>query len=101
MLSWIIWNRTIFIKIDLALNNLQRLICHKNPTNQPNQNKQIKQKQKNIHHIFNSFLHNIIIYAYVGRILRKYYVLIISFDVESDTVITIATYTNLLIYTFF
>ena len=25
----------ICIKMDLALNNLQRLICHKNPTNQP------------------------------------------------------------------
>ena len=35
MLNWIVWNRTIFIKMDLALNNLQRLICHKNPNNQP------------------------------------------------------------------
>ena len=26
---------TICIKMDLALNNLQRLICHKNSTNQP------------------------------------------------------------------
>ena len=25
----------ICIRMDLALNNLQRLICHKNPTNQP------------------------------------------------------------------
>ena len=36
MLNWIVWNRTICIKMDLALNNLQRLICHKtqpiNPT---------------------------------------------------------------------
>ena len=36
MLNWIVWNRTIFIKMDLALNNLQRLICHKTQiTNQP------------------------------------------------------------------
>ena len=33
MLNWIVWNRTISIKIGLALNNLQMLICHK--TNQP------------------------------------------------------------------
>ena len=36
ILNWIVWNRTIFIKMDLALNNLQRLICHKTQTtNQP------------------------------------------------------------------
>ena len=36
ILNWIIWNRTICIKMDLALNNLQRLICHKTqPTKQP------------------------------------------------------------------
>ena len=36
MLNWIVWNRTIFIKLDLALNNLQRLISHKTqPTIQP------------------------------------------------------------------
>ena len=30
ILNWIIWNRTVFcIKMDLVLNNLQRLICHK------------------------------------------------------------------------
>ena len=36
MLNWIVWNWTDDLyKIDLALNNLQRLICHKNqPTNQ-------------------------------------------------------------------
>ena len=34
MLNWIVWNRTVLcIKMDLALNNLQWLICHK-----PNQN---------------------------------------------------------------
>ena len=32
ILNWIVWNRTIFIKMDLALNNLQRLICHKTQT---------------------------------------------------------------------
>ena len=37
MLNWIVWNRTISIKMDLALNNLQRLICSNNqPNNQPN-----------------------------------------------------------------
>ena len=30
--NWIVWNRTIFIKMDLALNNLQRLIRHKTQT---------------------------------------------------------------------
>ena len=35
MLNWIVWNRTvIYIKMDLAMNKLQRLICHK--TQQPN-----------------------------------------------------------------
>ena len=54
MLNWIVWNRTdIYIKTDLALNNLQRLICHKT---QPPQTKKTdkhtkktkkkKQKQK-------------------------------------------------------
>ena len=39
MLNWIVWNlyfkHIIYIKMDLALNNQQGLICHKNPTNQP------------------------------------------------------------------
>ena len=36
ILNWIVWNRTIFIKMDLALNDLKRLICHKTQiTNQP------------------------------------------------------------------
>ena len=36
MLNWIVWNRTDYLyKKNLALNNLQMLICHKNPTNQP------------------------------------------------------------------
>ena len=34
MLNWIVWNGTfICLKTDLALNNLQRLICHKTQTN--------------------------------------------------------------------
>ena len=34
MLNWIIWNRIVYcIRLDLALNNLQRLICHKAQTN--------------------------------------------------------------------
>ena len=43
MLTWIVWNRTIFIKIDLAFNNLQSLICHKT--------KKKKKKKKNIDNI--------------------------------------------------
>ena len=37
MLNWIVLNRTDYLhKIDLVLNNLQRLIGHKiQPTNQP------------------------------------------------------------------
>ena len=36
MLNWIVYNRIICIKMDLALNNRQRLICHKTKTiNQP------------------------------------------------------------------
>ena len=36
LLNWIVWNRTIFIKMDLALNKLQWLICHiTQTTNQP------------------------------------------------------------------
>ena len=37
MLNWIVCEieLTIHIKTDLVLNNLQSLICHKNPTNQP------------------------------------------------------------------
>ena len=33
MQNWIVQNRTICIKIDLALNNQQRSICRKNPNN--------------------------------------------------------------------
>ena len=33
MLNWIVWNKTVYLyKMDLALNNLQRLICHKTQT---------------------------------------------------------------------
>ena len=36
MLNWIVEiELTICMKMDLALNNLQRLICHKTQTNQP------------------------------------------------------------------
>ena len=29
MLNWIVWNRTVYMyKMDLALNNQQRLLCH-------------------------------------------------------------------------
>ena len=35
MLNWIAWNRTVYrYKIDLVLNNLQWLICHKTKPNQ-------------------------------------------------------------------
>ena len=37
MLNWIVWNRTDYLyKMDLALNNLQMLICHKTQTTQTN-----------------------------------------------------------------
>ena len=41
MWIWIIWNRIVYLyKMDLALNNLQKLICHKNqPTNEPLHNR--------------------------------------------------------------
>ena len=32
MLNWIDWNKTDCIKMDLALNNLQELICYKTQT---------------------------------------------------------------------
>ena len=54
MLNWIVWNRTelfeieliIYIKMDLALDNLQRLKCHK--TNQ--QTNQIKKGIPRVRH---------------------------------------------------
>ena len=42
MLNWILWNRTIFIKVDLALNNLQGLICRKTQTTKPLRNKDVE-----------------------------------------------------------
>ena len=34
MLDWIIWNRIMYLyKMDSALNNLQKLICHNTQTN--------------------------------------------------------------------
>ena len=38
MLNWIVWNKTISIKKDLALNNLQSLIYHKTQTNKQTEN---------------------------------------------------------------
>ena len=36
MLNWIVWNRTDYLhKMDLALNNQQRLICHKTQPTKP------------------------------------------------------------------
>ena len=62
MLNWIVWNGTIFdietvklfeieliicIKMDLTLNNLQLLICHKTQTtNQPHRS--LKQRNQTI-----------------------------------------------------
>ena len=34
----------IFIKMDLVLNNIQRLICHKDPTNQQTNQNQIQEE---------------------------------------------------------
>ena len=34
ILNWIVWNQTVYLyKMDLALNNLLKLICHKTQTN--------------------------------------------------------------------
>ena len=42
MLNWIVWNRTIHIKIDLGLNNLQRLICNETqPANTKNSDSEV------------------------------------------------------------
>ena len=39
MLNWIVWNRTVSLyKMDLTLNDLKRLISHKNQTNKPKRN---------------------------------------------------------------
>ena len=39
ILNWIDWNRTVYMyKMDLALNNLQRFICHKTQTDKPRYN---------------------------------------------------------------
>ena len=35
MLNWIYIEQIIYIKMDLALNNLQRLICHKTHQTKP------------------------------------------------------------------
>ena len=41
MLNWIVWNRTNHLyKMDLALNNLERLICHKIKTNKRTKERQ-------------------------------------------------------------
>ena len=35
MLNWIVWNKTVYFeKMNMALNNLQRLIFHETQTNQ-------------------------------------------------------------------
>ena len=48
MLILIVWNRTDYLhKMDLALNNLQWLICHKSQTTKPSlKKKNIKSFQK-------------------------------------------------------
>ena len=39
MLNWTVSNRTVYLyKMDVALNNLQWLICYKTQTNQPTNN---------------------------------------------------------------
>ena len=38
VLNWIVWNWIIFIKMDLALNSLQRFICHKTQTTNQSSN---------------------------------------------------------------
>ena len=51
MLNWIVLNRTDYLyKMDLALNNLQRLICHKTQQPKPNH---VKLVDKSIYLISN------------------------------------------------
>ena len=46
MLNWIVLNRSLYVwKIDLALNNLQWFMCHKNQS-KPNQTKMIQSLRK-------------------------------------------------------
>ena len=46
MLNWIVWNGTVHLyKMDIALNNLQMLICQKNKKKQKN-NQPIREKLK-------------------------------------------------------
>ena len=33
MLNWVVWNRTVYLGMDLELNNRQRFKCHKTQTN--------------------------------------------------------------------
>ena len=68
MLNGITWNRTICIKMDLVLNNLQRLICHKiQLTNQLKALWSCKAKiiNTNINHIL----------QFVSKILYKYWLI--------------------------
>ena len=51
MLNWIVLNRTDYLhKMDLALNNLQRLICHKTQQAKSNQTKSNAQIKFEIYH---------------------------------------------------
>ena len=47
MLNWIVWNRTVeMYKMDLSLNNLQWLICHKTKPNLPRRNRNIHEERE-------------------------------------------------------
>ena len=63
MLNWIVWNRTIFIKMDLALNNLQRLICHKTQIT----NQSLIYTQLNGSKYYNSVKHQSFVYTQLNN----------------------------------
>ena len=49
MLNWIVWNEVlIIIKMNLALNNLQSLLCHKTNTNKYTLNATVKSQKYNL-----------------------------------------------------
>ena len=69
MLNWIVCNRTIFIKMGLALNNLQSLICHKNQTtNKPSSNSVVSSISSN--YTVSSFLSKLYGFKYSYLILK-------------------------------
>ena len=102
ILNWIVWNRTIFIKMDLALNNLQRSICHKKPNNQLKKKaslfyspsyiqvvlKRIYKRVprvKNMHQLF----YELVVYRRVQKREKKVYLMMIKSKIYCSIVKTV------------